>query len=215
MASLTREKSHPGKSDYAQPDSLVCSTSEETDVWLNASELATVLDMLAVMETREELKILECLTPVQKRQVWDATPYELKVKLHHLKNSTVAPPQPLEHQNLVQSDSFVQVDVQADTCEDDESEEDDLESEEIELRQIEPDDLDISERSPNLATLMVGDRVVLKAKPGLSKAELMAIFDVVEIHSDLVHCRTSEIGGRRYPLDWLIIYPHEAADLAE
>ncbi|NJO80391.1 MAG: hypothetical protein HC827_19020 [Cyanobacteria bacterium RM1_2_2] len=41
---------------------------------LDASSLNTVLAMLEVIDSAEELALLETLTLEQKRQVWDATP---------------------------------------------------------------------------------------------------------------------------------------------
>jgi hypothetical protein len=64
-----------------QPDS---SSSVEL---LDASSLSTVLDMLAVIDSAEELSLLEALTPAQKRQVWDATPDSLKTQLKQIRSA--------------------------------------------------------------------------------------------------------------------------------
>lgn len=224
MASLTEEKFHSDVVECGQPHLLVLSMADESNKWLNASELKTVLDMLAVMETAEELKILECLTPLQKRQVWDATPYDLRVKLHHLKKAHTADPQTLRAIAPIPNDpvhsalgnAVRSVEVEPATLDRQGSDADDTQLDDIAVDYIDPDDVSaeyqnltasgVQERSPDLPTLAPGDRVVLQAKPGLSKAELMAIFEVVDVQSDLVHCKAETVGGRRYPTDWLVLY---------
>jgi hypothetical protein len=51
-----------------------------------------------------------------------------------------------------------------------------------------------------------GDRIVLKAKPRLTVAELLAIFEVIQVEGTLVQVKTKELGIRRYPLDWCLLY---------
>jgi hypothetical protein len=224
MASLTEEKFHSDMVECGQPHLLILSMADESDEWLNASELETVLDMLAVMETAEELKILECLTPLQKRQVWDATPYDLRVKLHHLKKAPTAdhpPPRAIAPTptNPVQpalGNAGRLMEVEPTTLDRQDSDASDTQLDDIAVDYIDPDEVSaeyqnvtasgVQERSPDMHTLAPGDRVVLQAKPGLSKAELMAIFEVVDIQSDWIHCKADPVGGRRYPADWLVLY---------
>jgi hypothetical protein len=67
---------------YVQSDTLPFAGPDEL---LDVSSLNTVLDMLAVIDSAEELTLLELLTPAQKRQVWDATPDHLKRKLKQIR----------------------------------------------------------------------------------------------------------------------------------
>lgn len=228
MTSLTEEKSYSDMLECGQHSLLVLSMAEESGKWLNASELTTVLDMLAVMETSEELKILECLTPQQKRQVWDATPYELRVRLHQVKNyhqdfSAIAvtaksqvEPELVHVQDISQTEAdHAKLDLYAIVPNDVNSDEGDskrFNTEDIHSGNVHPEDWNVTaweqeERPPTLSTLTIGDRAVLKAKSGLNKAELIAIFEIVDIQSDWVECKADTVGGRRYPVDWLVIYP--------
>jgi hypothetical protein len=229
MASLTEEKSHSDMLDCGQPNLLVPPLAEELDERLNASELQTVLDMLAVMETAEELKILECLTLQQKRQVWDATPHELRVKLHHIKNShhgssaiAVTPTRDLQPKSVspqtIDVKEFQSVKLEPQATAADAIDSDELDSTYPDLENVHLDDLDLTEhsqyeRSPTASNIAIGDRVVLKAKPELSKAELMAIFEVTELQDDVVHCKADPLGGRRYPLDWLVVYSRSTSEV--
>lgn len=61
--------------------------SEYSDVLLDESSLETILDMLAVMNSIEELLMLEALTEAQKRQVWSATPENIRSKLKQIREA--------------------------------------------------------------------------------------------------------------------------------
>jgi hypothetical protein len=51
-----------------------------------------------------------------------------------------------------------------------------------------------------------GDHIVLKAKPSVTTAELLAIFEVMQVEGTLVQVKAKEVGMRRYPLDWCLLY---------
>ena len=53
----------------------------------------------------------------------------------------------------------------------------------------------------------VGDRVVLLPKPQLTSAELIAIWEVVEIQEDTAQIEAKRLGTRHYPLSWMVVYP--------
>lgn len=66
------------------------SGNEPGDVLLDESSLETILDMLAVISSMEELMLLEALTDAQKRQVWSATPEEIRSKLKQIREAGFA-----------------------------------------------------------------------------------------------------------------------------
>lgn len=53
----------------------------------------------------------------------------------------------------------------------------------------------------------VGDWVVLQAQPKLSRAELIAIWEVKEIQGKFAQVWTKTLGFRNYPIAWMVIYP--------
>jgi hypothetical protein len=63
--------------------------------------------------------------------------------------------------------------------------------------------LDQADRNQPL--LSVGDLVVLLAKPKLTSAELIAIWEVVEVHEASARIQ-SHIGTRNYPISWMMLY---------
>jgi hypothetical protein len=63
-----------------------------------------------------------------------------------------------------------------------------------------------SSQSPPASLFHPGDRIVLKATPRLTVAELLAIFEVVQVEGTLVQVKTKNLGIRRYPLDWCLLY---------
>jgi hypothetical protein len=58
----------------------------------------------------------------------------------------------------------------------------------------------------NQPLLNVGDWVVLLAKPKLTTAELVAIWEVVEVHEASARIK-SHLGIRNYPMSWMMPYP--------
>ncbi len=138
-----------------------------------------MLDMLAAMKTAEELDILESLTEAQKRQIWAATPRDIKAKLWNLRQAAIAEASPptieLASKPLESSPSVSYL----------------------------PDPINtVGSQTP----IGVGDRVVLKAKPDLTVAELKAIFEVVAIEAEQVRVKTVGVEPKAYPLDWLVLY---------
>jgi hypothetical protein len=65
---------------------------------------------------------------------------------------------------------------------------------------------------PNLGNsnqpgLSAGNQVVLIAKPKLTAAELIAIWDVIEVHGRSARIKAEQLGIRNYPISWMIGYP--------
>jgi hypothetical protein len=85
--------------DSIQPASGLDAAPEEL---LDASSLHTVLIMLEVIDSLEDLALLETLTLAQKRQVWEATPEPTRLRLIQLRaGQTVS--QPNAQSNMAQS----------------------------------------------------------------------------------------------------------------
>lgn len=83
LTDLTRELvTQPEHNQFAQnlPDEDL----------LDESSLATVLDMLTVITSIEELMLLESLTDAQKRQVWSATSEAIRNKLKRIREANTA-----------------------------------------------------------------------------------------------------------------------------
>jgi hypothetical protein len=178
-------QSRQSEVEVAQPNELPDS-AELSDDLLDESSLNTVLDMLSAMETAEELEILESLTEAQKRQIWDATPKALKIQLWHLRQAAAtAPSKPAE----LTPTSPIEVDLHDST-------------------QLIASSAEAASSNPAVtdSTIEVGDRVVLKAEPDRSVAELKAIFEVTHIQDQTVKVRAETLGTQEYPLDWLLIY---------
>jgi hypothetical protein len=172
--------------------------SYSDDNRLDESSLGTVLDMLAVIDTVEELSLLETLTETQKRQVWDATPDPIRTKLKQLRASaqTNSPASSaelhLEPIDETSQDKFAELD-----------EWDDAESIDgsIDLN------LNFPQYTTGQPTLHPQDWVVLHAHPKLSAAELNAIWEVVEVHQTVARIYAKSIGTRNYPIVWMKRYP--------
>lgn len=223
------------ESDFTPEDSFDETNRDRvTDELLNASELQTVLDMLAVMETAEELSQLQALTEAQKRQVWEATPETLKQKLWQLRNS----PAPdaavsIAAENLQSSEPELEIDeseVESQTDAEAELEDEiedlgqelDLTEASYALMQPELGGVQSSELSNELSQtpavqpsepfyadrpmLRVGDRVVLKPHPKLSAAELKAVWQMERIQGSDGAVSEPTLGTRSYPLAWMIVY---------
>jgi hypothetical protein len=191
--------------------------------------------MLEVIDSLEELELLETLTPTQKRQVWQATSPETRVRLKQIRaghdsgdtaqfSQLSQPPvqQPSRSQPWVNLPEPVQplfgvthlVDGTALSSEPNRAIEEtaalDLvdQQEEIDLMLQEPLNLDAQ------PTVGVGDWVILQAKPQLARAELMAIWEVVELQGNYARILAQGLGNRMYPTTWMLPYP-KPIDYAE
>lgn len=199
--------------DYVQSN-LVLDAAPVIEELLDASSLNTVLTMLEVINSAEELALLETLSLAQKRQVWDATPEATRIRLKQLRvgaqngsfsgnsrssavslnGSSAASTQFVDASDLLQDDALTQVEETAAT-------ELEVHPEEIDLMLQEP--LNLSAQS----TVAVGDWIVLQPKPKLSKAELIAIWEVIEVRGNYARIFAESLGTRIYPAAWMIIYP--------
>jgi hypothetical protein len=193
--------------DYAQSTPTLDDPAIED--LLDAASLHTVLTMLDVIDSLEELALLETLTPAQKRQVWDATPEATRIRLKQLRASAVQPDDaPVKrsstdsghesHLNLVNSSELAQDDWLDPTDEPT-----------IDLNSLEEIDLTVHEPL-NLSaqpTVAVGDWIVLQAKPKLTRAELMAIWEVIEVRGNYARIKAEGLSTRVYPTAWMVIYP--------
>lgn len=165
------------ESDYFQPVLFSFEPTPASIAPLDRSSLETVLTMLALAETAEELDILEMLTDTQQVQVLDALADDMKRKLCQL-HPVLSERFPL----LISENSFHQ-------------------ASKVISEAISPDESPLVE--PPLA---IGDRVVLKAKPHLTTAELLAIFEVVAVQEEWVKVRADRLGTRRYLAEWVVFY---------
>lgn len=76
---------------------------------LDASSLSTVLDMLAVIDSTEDLALLELLTSLQKRQVWDATPEIIRLRLKQIRLTANSSPEASENSALETPEAQAQI----------------------------------------------------------------------------------------------------------
>lgn len=162
---------------YFQPELFSFEPESAPIELLDDASLNTVLDMLAVAESADELAVLDVLTEAEKAQVWSALSDSLKKRLKRLQTGEKAETEGARSPLLEEKD--------------------------INLAQSP------TPTSSNLSVEVewqVGDRVVLKAKPNLTVAELKAIFEVVRIQENLVQVRSPNTGLRRYPIDWFVLY---------
>lgn len=232
--------------------------------------------MLEVIDTVEELALLESLTPAQKRQVWEATSIATRDRLKQLRagqplgqpasptveqaaigepathathslvslnrvNSSRDNPVSMEtldlardrsHQStqtdrpetdltthLTEPPSTQSVLIEAIEATDlapepnrtiEETAAIDLaaQQEEINLMLQEPLNLDAH------PTVAVGDWIILQAKPRLTRTELMAIWEVVEVQGNYARILAEGPGTRIYPAAWMLLYP-KPIDYAE
>ncbi|HEY9640490.1 MAG TPA: hypothetical protein V6C57_08400 [Coleofasciculaceae cyanobacterium] len=202
-----------------QPDFL----PNSADDLLDASSLDTVLDMLAVIDSAEELALLEVLTPAQKRQVWDATPDRLKVRLKQIRSahpaekltSPNAPTKPSAPETSAPETSAPETldrseltaPAVAELPDELEADREASEDELSELPDAFPDALPAVMESGLNPLPQVGDRVVLLAKSQLTAAEMKAVWQVMEVQTEYARIETQALGSRRYPLTWMIVYP--------
>lgn len=195
---------------------------------LDAASLDTVLRMLEVIDCVADLALLETLTPIQKRQVWDSTPLATRLRLKQLRSAAAQPfltgqfsHQPTSNLSPSVHRSYTTPLIEAaelatslenSLASDDESSSEtsqeetaaiDLESqrEEVDLMLQEPLDLTAQ------PTVQLGDWVVLHAQPKLSNAEMLAIWEVIEVQGNYARIATKALGSRVYPMSGLSIYP--------
>lgn len=165
---------------------------------LDPSSLSTVLDMLAVIDSAEELTLLEVLTPAQKRQVWDAISEALKNRLKQIRAGVSLADASLGAKPSVPP--IAQLDVQTIDALDEGTED-------VSLADLEADLQEVVQAELHHPLPQVGDRVILIAKPQLPSAEIQAIWELVELEEDAAQIYAKGLGTRRYPTSWLIVYP--------
>lgn len=207
--------------DYVQTDT-VGDAASAMDEWLDASSLNTVLAMLEVIDSAEDLALLETLTLVQKRQVWDATPESIRVRLKQLRGvsspevevafySPVNAEEPeaeihqadgdIEHSALDIETTLADLEVLPDQLA--------LLSDPMsagDARQPIPGIIAATPATPVLR-LVKGDWVVLQAKPQITAAEMVAIWEVIEVQGNDAQIFTEKLGTHTYPIAWMKLYP--------
>jgi len=193
--------------DYQQLEVETCEAA-----LLDASSLHTVLVMLEVIDSIEDLALLETLTPDQKRQVWDATPDATRTRLTQLRTTSKLSPS-VRHSHttkLIDASDLLSEDLLTETglLEDsvgqaEETAAIDLETQrqEVDLMLQEPLNLTAQPR------VAIGAWVVLHASPKLSKAEMQAIWEVIELQGNYVRIAAKSLGNRIYPTAAMTVYP--------
>lgn len=193
----------------SQPEFVTAATQDDL---LDELSLQTVLDMLAVMLAAEELTQLESLTPEQKRQVWFATPEDVKLRLKRLKASAQAE-SPAVEQSTDARVGTAEVNEPEELEEPEESLDemgaiDDTDSESINFINLPlfQNSYGLNASSVDLA-FQVGDWVVLTAEPRLTAAELVAVWEIVAIEGAQARIEAKGLGSRQYPMSWMVSYP--------
>ncbi len=176
---------------------------------LDASSLHTVLTMLEVIDCVEDLSLLETLSIAQKRQVWDATPESTRLRLKQLRtlgsneenslSDSSRSPELVNTATLIEAADLLIVEHSA--IEETAAVDLQAQQEEIDLMLQEPINL---EAAPTVA---VGDWIVLHAKPKLTRAELIAIWEVIEVQGNYARILAKGLGTRLYPTGWMLLYP--------
>ncbi len=188
----------------SQPEFVTAATQDDL---LDEMSLQTVLDMLAVMVAAEELTQLESLTPAQKRQVWMSTPEDVKVRLRQMKAAA-------QTESLSPEQSTDELEEPEESEELDESLDemgeaiDYTDSESINFINLPLFQNSYALNTPLVEqTFQVGDRVVLKAEPRLTTAELIAVWKIVAIEEEQARIEAKGLGNRQYPISWMVSYP--------
>ena len=158
------------------------------------------------MDSAEDLPLLETLTPEQKRQVWDATTDSTRSRLKQLRaTSQLSPSVRYSHTTglinaaeLRAEDSLSEEPTPAE-----ETAAIDLEAQrqEVDLMLQEPLNLTAA------PTVAIGDWIVLHAGSKLSKAEMQAIWEVIELQGNYARIATQALGSRLYPTVSMTRYP--------
>ena len=197
----------------SQPEFVTAATQDDL---LDELSLQTVLDMLAVMVTAEELTQLESLTPAQKRQVWMATPEDVKLRLKQIKADAQTKSYPIE-QSIDEEEEPEKLEKLEKLEEPDEPDEsldemggaiDCVASESLNFLNLPLFQNSYDLNAPLLEqTFQIGDRVVLKAEPRLTSAELIAVWKIVAIQGEQARIEAKGLGSRQYPMSWMVSYP--------
>lgn len=178
---------------------------------LDAASLDTVLTMLEVIDSAEDLALLETLTLDQKRQVWDATPSATRLRLKQLKmagtGQGLSPSVNRSYATGLIDAAELQALPEPEPSSAESSQEEtaaiDLEAqrEEVDLMLQEPLDLTVQ------PTVTIGDWVVLHAKPKLTKVEMQAIWEVIEVQGNYARIVAPNLGARVFPTGSMTLYP--------
>jgi hypothetical protein len=191
------------------------------DDLLDEFSLQIVLAMLAVMVSAEELSQLESLTDAQKRQVWTATPEEVKARLKQLRADAQSKEKFRELQaEAIEAIESVEVAEAIEAIEAAEEEWEESEVEAIgEVETVEDTEALLEEMDEEIARLPLfqsyeaapalheGDWVVLKAMPQLTAVELVATWEVMAIQGEHARIESKKLGQRLYPMAWMVVYP--------
>jgi hypothetical protein len=200
--------------DPLQPELFPEPVAPSDDELLDEFCLNTVLEMLTVIYSVEELALLETLTNAQKRQVWDATPEAVKVRVKQIRASaskelpaanqteSSASEELNKELNEELDEELNESETRLDALVEDESLPDEELGEELAIASSDSSTPVTHEPMPS-----VEDWIVLKAKPKLTAAELIAIWEVVEIQNDYARISAKGLGTRLYPVNWMLIYP--------
>jgi hypothetical protein len=221
----------------SHPQLISIAPLDDSSELLDEFSLKIVLDMSAVMTTAEELTQLESLTPAQKRQVWLATPEEVKLRLKKIRaealaeasTSALAAPQErelaLEAIELAErlEDEVFEEDLE-EFLEEKIPEDETLAEEQAEEASLEEmgEAIDYAASEDGLSLPLfqssydlnepsiapeIGDLIVLKAEPRLTTEELIAVWEVVAIQGEQARIEAKGLGSRQYPLSWMVLYP--------
>jgi hypothetical protein len=215
----------------SHPQLIPIAIFDDSSELLDEFSLKIVLDMSAVMTTAAELTQLESLTPAQKRQVWIATPDDVKLRLKRIRaGEQVELPEVVsfveersaDRENGAEAlektfaEEILEEEIsEEEILEEEISEEESLEEmgEAIEFSGSEAGlfDLPLFQGSydlnePTIAPEL-GDRVVLRAEPRLTTEELIAVWEVVSIQGEQARIEAKGLGIRQYPLRWMVLYP--------
>jgi hypothetical protein len=185
---------------------------------LDASSLQTVLVMLEVIDSIEDLALLETLTPDQKRQVWDATPDSTRTRLTQLRTTRQLSP----HRDFHSTDLLEPADSPPDAPLTETSFSEDLVNSVEEMAAIDLEaqrqEVDLMLQEPlNLSAqprLAIGDWVVLHASPNLSKADMQTIWEVSELQGNYARIAAKSLGSRLYPTVAMTLYPRANAHVS-
>jgi hypothetical protein len=215
----------------SHPQLIPIATLDDSSELLDEFSLKIVLDMSAVMTTAAELTQLESLTPAQKRQVWIATPDDVKLRLKRIRaGEQVELPEVLspveeqaKHWEENAGEEILEEEVLEEGLEVEISEEEILQEEHaeedsldemgsIEFAGSEDGLLDLPlfqtyDLNEPLTAPEVGDRVVLRAEPRLTTEELIAVWEIVSIQGEQARIEAKGLGSRQYPLSWMVLYP--------
>ena len=201
-AKIESAKLESVKAGRVKPKQLEAETPE-TEL-LDTSSLQTVLVMLEVIDSIEDLALLETLTPDQKRQVWDATPDSTRTRLTQLRTTQQLSPIRHAHStDLLEPSDLPPDDLLTETGLSEEMAAIDLEAQHQEVDLMLQEPLNLSAQ-PKLA---IGDWVVLHASPNLSKADMQTIWEVSELQGNYARIAAKSLGNRLYPTAAMMLYP--------